>query len=399
MKYIAAILAVMLLTSPLWAVDSASNKRVWRNSTRLENPAPVPAQNARVPLPSHPTPFPITSILLVDDDGGTNNGGTFTDIQTYYTNALTAAGYSYDLCVVNWTITSPPQNGPNADSMSHYDCVIWFAGETWGYYGADVLTAADENNLATYLDNGGTLFLNAQDYLYASYPAAGSFSPGQFPYDYLGVSRVSQDIWFNLIPATQPSAVSGTVGSFVQGLSYNVIDPFPGTNSAMIWADSLVARDHSLLNATAPPPAPTPVAIQYHGTNFCTAFSTCGVEGLVDGTFQVSAYLDAVLDGFGASGVSLRHRPAVVTHYSLAQNYPNPFNPSTDIRYQLPVQGKVTLTIFNVMGQEVAKLIDERQAAGSYQVNWNAGEFPSGVYFYRLAANGFQDIRQMMLVK
>jgi hypothetical protein len=97
--------------------------------------------------------------------------------------------------------------------------------------------------------------------------------------------------------------------------------------------------------------------------------------------------------------VPLTHEPTVVTRYSLAQNYPNPFNPTTDIQYQLPIQGNVTLTIYNTTGQEVTTLIDGHQAAGSYQVTWDAGNLPSGVYFYRLTVNGFQDVRRMMLLK
>jgi hypothetical protein len=389
MKTLAVILAVLLVMSPLWAVDSICNKRITPNTARLVNPPSSVNDNVRVQLPPRPQPLTIESILLVDDDGGTNNGGTYTDIQNYYTAALTAAGYSYDLCVVNWV--NPLQSGPNADSMSHYDCVIWFCGETWGYYGQDVLTATDEANLAAYLSSGGTLFLNAQDYLYASYPSAGSFSPGQFPYDYLGVSSVTQDFQY----PNPPAVVAGVSGSYAHGLSYNVTNPYP---QATIYADSFVPRDHNLLNVTSPSPTGA-CAVQFQGSNFRTAFSTCGVEGLVNGTYQVSAYLDSLLGGLGYTDVPLTHQPAVVTHYSLAQNYPNPFNPTTDIRYQLPVQGNVTLTIYNTTGQEIATLINGHQAAGTYQVTWDAGNLPSGVYFYRLTVNGFQDVRRMMLIK
>jgi len=387
MKSIAVILAVMLVMSPLWAVDSDCNKRIAANTARLLNPITPANHNARVQLPPRPQPMVIESILLVDDDGGPNNGGTYLDIQSYYTAALTAAGYSFDLFVVNWSTVTPPQSGPTADSMSHYDCVIWFTGETWGYYGVDVLTANDEDHLASYLDAGGTLFLNAQDYLWASYPTAGSFTPGQFPYDYLGVASAAQDQW------TPPTSVAGATGSYATGLSYSVTNPYP---TATLWVDQLNPRVQKLLNADGSQNA---CAVQYNGADFRTAFSTCGVEGLVNGAYQVSDYLDAILDGFGATSVPLTHQPTVVTHYSLAQNYPNPFNPTTDIRYQLPVQGKITLTVYNTTGQEIATLIDGNQAAGTYQVNWDAGDLPSGVYFYRLTANGFQDVRRMMLIK
>jgi hypothetical protein len=388
MKYIAVILVVMLLMSPLLADDAVYHKRVSPNGTSLVNTPPAPIQNARVYHPSTPKQVDTESILLVDDDGGANNGGTYTDIQSYFTDALDEASYAYDYYIVSWT--TPPSDGPNESTMAQYDCVIWFTGETWG--GGipgrrDVLTANDEDHLAAYLDSGGSLFLNAQDYLYNSYPSAGQFSAGQFPYDYLGVASTVQDMY------APPISVAGATGGFAQGLSYTVLAPY---DSATIWADKLVPRLQKLLNADGTQDA---VAVQYHSGTFYTTFSACGVEGLVNGTHQVSEFMAAIMSGFGIAGVTQTHQPTVVTHYSLAQNYPNPFNPTTDIRYQLPAPGKVTLTVFNVLGQEVAKLIDEPQAPGSYQVSWNAGNLPSGVYFYRLAANGFQDIRQMMLVK
>ena len=89
----------------------------------------------------------------------------------------------------------------------------------------------------------------------------------------------------------------------------------------------------------------------------------------------------------------------VPTHFILEQNYPNPFNPSTTIRYELPKSANVTLKIFNTLGQEIAVLVNERKEAGSYQVTWNGGQFPSAVYFYRLRAGSFIETRKLILQK
>jgi hypothetical protein len=85
--------------------------------------------------------------------------------------------------------------------------------------------------------------------------------------------------------------------------------------------------------------------------------------------------------------------------YQLAQNYPNPFNPSTEIRYQVAGVSDVRLDVFDMLGRKVSTLVNERQAAGSYQVNFNAAGLSSGVYFYKLQAGTFVETRKMMLVK
>ncbi len=85
--------------------------------------------------------------------------------------------------------------------------------------------------------------------------------------------------------------------------------------------------------------------------------------------------------------------------YSLYQNYPNPFNPSTKISFQLPVVSSSSLKIFDITGKEVATIVNERLNAGTYRVDWNASEFPSGVYFYRLSAEGYGETKRMLLVK
>ncbi|MCX6601220.1 MAG: T9SS type A sorting domain-containing protein [bacterium] len=85
--------------------------------------------------------------------------------------------------------------------------------------------------------------------------------------------------------------------------------------------------------------------------------------------------------------------------FALEQNFPNPFNPATDIRFALPVASHARLTVFNVIGQEIAVLADGMHSAGVHIVTFDASQLPAGVYFYRLEAGSFSDIRKMLLLK
>lgn len=85
--------------------------------------------------------------------------------------------------------------------------------------------------------------------------------------------------------------------------------------------------------------------------------------------------------------------------YRLEINYPNPFNPTTYIQYHLPNAARVQLRVFNLLGKEVATLVDGRQPAGTHEVQFNGANLPSGVYFYRLEANDFTAVRKMVLMR
>ena len=97
---------------------------------------------------------------------------------------------------------------------------------------------------------------------------------------------------------------------------------------------------------------------------------------------------------------SVRERSgAIPGEYSLERNYPNPFNPSTNIQFSVPEQSFVRLTVFNLLGEEVATLVNEELRAGKYSADWNAAGFPSSVYVYALSANGRVFTKKMMLTK
>ncbi|MBN1154466.1 T9SS type A sorting domain-containing protein, partial [candidate division KSB1 bacterium] len=85
--------------------------------------------------------------------------------------------------------------------------------------------------------------------------------------------------------------------------------------------------------------------------------------------------------------------------YELEQNYPNPFNPTTNIQFQLPKSGHVTLSVYDVTGRLVATLVDEKLELGRYTIHFDAARFASGIYFYRIKSSEFNDVKKMLLIK
>lgn len=88
-----------------------------------------------------------------------------------------------------------------------------------------------------------------------------------------------------------------------------------------------------------------------------------------------------------------------IANYKLEQNYPNPFNPSTKIKYTIPQSEFVSLKVYDLLGNEVADLVNEEKSAGSYEINYNAGELSSGIYFYTIQSGNFIQTKKLVLTK
>ena len=98
-------------------------------------------------------------------------------------------------------------------------------------------------------------------------------------------------------------------------------------------------------------------------------------------------------------GIAERHGRELPKTVALLQNYPNPFNPTTTIHYTVCQAGHVSLSVYNTLGEEVARLVGQEQSAGAHTVTWAATDLPSGVYYYRLRAGEYIHTRKMVLVK
>jgi hypothetical protein len=127
-------------------------------------------------------------------------------------------------------------------------------------------------------------------------------------------------------------------------------------------------------------------------------------KNLQAGKYQ---YRLKMIDNDGSSKLSpvVETAIAIPKNFELSQNYPNPFNPSTKIDYQVPVDAKVLMEVYNIAGQKVVELVNQEQSAGYYTVDFGASKLSSGVYIYRIVAsdkatgNNFSSIKKMMLLK
>lgn len=113
------------------------------------------------------------------------------------------------------------------------------------------------------------------------------------------------------------------------------------------------------------------------------------------GTIDSSVWRRNLSEAIGIKQIS----EVVPSKYSLTQNYPNPFNPTTNIRFAIPKSSEVKITVYDISGKEAAVLVNEQLQAGTYQTDWDASKYASGVYFYRITAGDFTETKRMTLIK
>ena len=122
---------------------------------------------------------------------------------------------------------------------------------------------------------------------------------------------------------------------------------------------------------------------------FLTMEAVANTQGGYDGTYTIGIN----------SPVGVPEPDTTPQGFKLEQNYPNPFNPTTTIKYSIPETGGVKLAVFDLMGKELETLVDKVQSPGNYEIVFNAGKLSSGLYFYRLSANGFTKTKEMLLLR
>jgi hypothetical protein len=160
---------------------------------------------------------------------------------------------------------------------------------------------------------------------------------------------------------------------------------------AYLWADGLIPRSDGLI-----------WICDDFVTSDRTHPSTSGrlkVAQLLLNFFKSDTTTKGWFTRAGSTGVDSNLDPKIPNRFSLEQNYPNPFNPRTTIKFGVSSSEFASLTVFDVLGREVEVLVNDRKQQGKYEVQWNARNHVSGVYFYRLQAGAFVQTRKLLLVR
>lgn len=202
----------------------------------------------------------------------------------------------------------------------------------------------------------------------------------------------------NVYTSTVVPAASG-VGGY-----YFALDQFTGpvvndaiTYNTWFWEKIVASGDTVSVWTFADGSSPSDTAQHVFTTeNVTNAAPTLIIVGVFNDDSS-SVHISDVY--YNESPLGIEDNATIASDYKLNQNYPNPFNPVTHISYTVPKSGQVNLTIFNVLGEEVSKLVNEVIIPGTHTTTWNAENMPSGVYFYRLDAGSFSQTNKLLLIK
>lgn len=312
----------------------------------------------------------------------------FGNFDNTITDALDALGVNYDI----WDVDL--NGAPDAWTvLSHYQHAIWVGYADWDETVFPMNSV--DNPFSIFLKSGKSLLFSSEEMLgtWTGWNNV-SFEPGNFAHDWLHIGSVVNDMGYTELQITGDPMVSGMTAPVE--LTGFPMDPY-SDYFYPVTAPMVSGLFYDAAGAWADGPAGFRDNLDQHNVvalGFCLYFMDAQ---------NLETFLGNVLDYFQNNpGVGVEPKQetgGIPITYSLDQNYPNPFNPVTNIRFALPENTRVQLSVYNLMGQEVARLLDRTMNAGTHTVTWDASQMSSGVYFYKVKAANFEMSRKMILVK
>ena len=333
------------------------------------------------------------SILIVDGFDRSTGSGSW----TFPTHSFTV---SYGTSLTGWTdCVSSCANEAVIDgtvNLLDYDAVIWYLGDESTT--DETFSASEQVKVRAYLENGGRFLVSGSEVGWdLGRSGSSTASDIAFYNSYLKASFVYDG-------DNSMRTATGVNGSSIPGLTFTFgqvypedypddIDPIGGASTFMTYNTNRTGGN------------PRIAAIAYAGTfgggttpgNL--AYLAFPFESILS-QLQRETLMNAILQLFGlVSSVDVVHLDATIKDWDLSENYPNPFNPETVLDLSVPTDGEVSVKIFDMLGREVAVLLDEPVSVGRYTLRWNASHLASGVYYARLEAGSVVQTRKLMLVK
>ncbi len=311
-------------------------------------------------------------LILVDDD----DGGHYED---WFIEPLEQLGYD----TYYWDVSE--RDNPGAALLEFRDAV-WFTGNA----SSQALSPEEISSMEDYLDAGGNLLITGQD-------IESSLEGTTFASDYLHAQIGTHSVIQRILDGVAGDPVSG-------GMSLMIVGAGGAQNQSSPGVVTAISGGVEIFHYNSIPP--TSGAVRYDGGSYKTIVMTFGVEGVsaLGGTNSRQELMESVLVWFDPVITVPKPVISIPLTFGLRQNYPNPFNAATRISFELPVQSKVALTIFNVLGERVRTLVNNSLESGSHSVIWDGKDATgtvcaSGVYLYRLQVGELSDTKKLVVLR
>jgi len=332
------------------------------------------------------TDFPMDLGLLVIDE--TRNGtGTHmlmpadSSVDSFYDNLL--IGYSYqqfDVYTENRAV--------NVLDIAHYSTIIWHHDVTY-----DTKIDDSETALEAFIEAGGKIIISGMNFLnYLSADFHGSFL-GYTSYSVNAPADFSGAFGVKNFPDLSNDTTKITTASYQKKLPFVMTFDTSGNSNTLYKYNSVSVNPQFHLK-----PCGVRTASVIDSTQ--TAAVILGFPLYFVNPDSARVFMQMALTDLGVTGMPQKSSEKKSTDFRLKNNYPNPFNSKTTIEFSIPGTGFTTLKIFNILGQVVEVLVSQKLSSGNYKYTWDASDFSSGVYFFRLETDQrFVSINKLLLLK
>jgi len=327
------------------------------------------------------TTFGLDVLIVADDDGA--------NYETYFQQAIIPLNPQYGIVPSNFIPA-------NVDSMNSFGTIIWNTGIT-----EPALSSLEMDVLKSFLDNGGKLYLNGYDLAYQLADASSPYYSSEtidFFTNYVHSSYVQREHSSILAQGISGDIITDGLGmmNLAGGTGANTINH--SEDRYVNEIDALGANSVNILSFWLKPEE-NPGIRALHGASGKLVFTSFGFETIAQADKR-ALLAEGIINWFDLPvGVNEEESSSLPEVFELMQNYPNPFNPVTSIKYNVSEASNVSIKVYDLIGREVAILVDEFKQPGVYQVSFGGENLASGVYFYKMNAGEFSAVRKMNLLK